>query len=402
MALRNAAVGRLASETDFNGRTLRYAYDAAGRLSSRTNGAAETLLFQRDTLGRSILTRTDDGAETTHAYDDASRLISAVGPGTAVHRTYDSVGRLLTEAVDGRTSTYTYDARGHRTSRVTPSGAFSEWTYDAEGRPSSLTTAGHRLAFGYDEAGRESCRSFGPHTVLGRPRPPYRTETEQQLRDHTGLAPAPPLRVPGRTAKYRVEADGTVADRTNFTWDGTRLVEQCGQDGHTTTWNHRPGTHRPVTQVDHHTQAAFDARFHAIVTNLVGTPTELVTPDGRVAWQNRTTVWGTALPAADPGSADCPLRFPGQYSDPETGLDYNGFRYYDAEIAGYISADPLGLSAAPHHHAYVPNPFGWPGRTHSDSSASTPIPRPDTTRLAAQHSTATAIRWAKRTVQASG
>ena len=66
-----------------------------------------------------------------------------------------------------------------------------------------------------------------------------------------------------------------------------------------------------------------DQQFHAIVTDLVGTPTELVAPDGAIAWRRSAGLWGNALPVG-PGTdaADCPLRFPGQYHDTESGLDY--------------------------------------------------------------------------------
>ncbi|MCT2592241.1 RHS repeat-associated core domain-containing protein [Streptomyces sp. N2-109] len=85
----------------------------------------------------------------------------------------------------------------------------------------------------------------------------------------------------------------------------------------------------------------------------------MVTPDGDTVWQHRTTLWGTPLPnpaIPAPNSVDCPLRFPGQYADPETGLNYNYFRYYDPHTARYLTPDPLGLDPAPNPHTYVPNP----------------------------------------------
>ena len=59
-------------------------------------------------------------------------------------------------------------------------------------------------------------------------------------------------------------------------------------------------------------------RASAIVTNQVGTPTELITSDGRITWQARTSIWGAS---ARVGLGEVPfaLRFPGQYHDAETG-----------------------------------------------------------------------------------
>ncbi|MFD0394609.1 RHS repeat-associated core domain-containing protein [Streptomyces nogalater] len=54
-----------------------------------------------------------------------------------------------------------------------------------------------------------------------------------------------------------------------------------------------------------------------------------------------------------------PLRFPGQYYDPETGLHYNYFRHYDPETARYLASDPLGLTPAPNSATYVDNPHTW-------------------------------------------
>jgi RHS repeat-associated protein len=125
------------------------------------------------------------------------------------------------------------------------------------------------------------------------------------------------------------------------------------------TWEYAPGSFTPVSQtdglVDPDDPAEVDRRFYAVVTDLVGAPTELVTPDGEVAWRQRTTIWGVPTHVTDTG-VDCPLRFPGQIHDPETGTSYNYHRYYDPDTGRYQSPDPLGLLPGPDPHAYVPNP----------------------------------------------
>ncbi|WP_169801873.1 RHS repeat-associated core domain-containing protein, partial [Wenjunlia vitaminophila] len=176
-----------------------------------------------------------------------------------------------------------------------------------------------------------------------------------------------------RTTKQRLTHHGTIAEETVFTWDGTTLTEQTTTHtapnttptpdpapdplAVTLTWEHH-GLH-PLTQTEritdtthHHTT---DQRFYAIITDLVGTPTELITPNGTITWRTRTTLWGTTTWNRN-ATAHTPLRFPGQYHDPETGLHYNHHRYYNPTTAHYLTPDPLGLTPAPNPVTYVENP----------------------------------------------
>jgi RHS repeat-associated protein len=128
-------------------------------------------------------------------------------------------------------------------------------------------------------------------------------------------------------------------------------------------WDWEPDSFRPLAQTERAPlrgvpQKWVDEQFYAIVTDLIGTPTEMVDPDGNLAWHPQVTLWGTTR---DRGkrSAYCPLRFPGQYFDDETQLNYNYYRYYDPGAGRYHASDPIGLDGGANPHAYVPNPMSW-------------------------------------------
>ncbi len=97
--------------------------------------------------------------------------------------------------------------------------------------------------------------------------------------------------------------------------------------------------------------------FH-YVNDPIGTPERLVDAGGRVACELSRRAWGD-VEAVEHARATTPIRFQGQYADPETGLFYNRFRYYDPASARYISSDPIGLRGSTNLFAYAPNPHVW-------------------------------------------
>ncbi|MGW5428990.1 DUF6531 domain-containing protein [Streptomyces sp. NPDC004059] len=408
--------GRLHSET-VNGRTVTYTYDTVGRRTGRTTPTGAVTTWTYDAAGR----RTGmvvSGRTIDFAYDEAGReLTRHIGETINLQQTFDPLGRLTTQSVtgaEGRTlqsRAYTYRADGNVIGIDDHLSGTRRFDLDATGRVTAVHAANWTERYAYDEAGNQTeaiwptnhpgTEATGPrsyigtritragnvryeHDALGRitlrqktrlSRKPdtwrYEWDTEDRL---TSVTTPDGTRwrytydpLGRRTAKLRLAEDGeTVMERVDFTWDGTTLCEQtttsCDLPNPVTlTWDHQ-GL-RPLAQTERITAAEapqdeIDSRFFAIVTDLVGTPNELIDEHGDIAWRTRSTLWGTTAWAAD-STTYTPLRFPGQYYDPETGLHYNYFRHYDPETAHYLTLDPLGLGPAPNPSAYVHNPHTW-------------------------------------------
>jgi RHS repeat-associated protein len=83
----------------------------------------------------------------------------------------------------------------------------------------------------------------------------------------------------------------------------------------------------------------------------LGTPQKLTDADQAIVWDGEFEPFGEEI--AISGTAELPLRFPGQYADAETGYSYNYFRDYDPTIGRYLQNDPIGLEGGINTYAYV-------------------------------------------------
>ncbi|MGP3968015.1 DUF6531 domain-containing protein [Streptomyces sp. 6N223] len=356
------------------GRTLTFDHDAAGRETSRRLGADVTLAQSWDAAGRPAVRALAVGSREMRrrSYDfRADHYLTRITDDSGTTSLeLDPAGRVTTLTAPTGTEAYTYDAAGNQASAHWTGSHGSDGIGERSYAGTRVTRAG-RIRYEYDRAGRtvlrqKSMLSKKPLTWR------YAWNSEDQL-IHVITPDGTRWRysydpLGRRIAKERVTRDGEgVAERTVFTWHENTLVEQTTtsgdqeQDGPATlTWNY-DGLH-PVTQVEgtsrDASQSEIDRRFYAIVTDLVGTPTELFDDTGAIVWQERTTLWGSVAVRPD-GTAYIPLRFPGQYRDPETGWHYNFHRHYDPETARYTTPDPLGLTPAPNHYTYPHNPHTW-------------------------------------------
>ena len=84
-----------------------------------------------------------------------------------------------------------------------------------------------------------------------------------------------------------------------------------------------------------------DNTTYYISTDHLGTPQIMADAAAANVWQIETRPFGDSPTIA--GTQALNLRFPGQYSDSETGLHQNWFRDYKPEIGRYVEGDPIGL-----------------------------------------------------------
>ncbi|MCW8379504.1 DUF6531 domain-containing protein [Streptomyces justiciae] len=414
------AAGLLTSET-VNGRTLHLTYDAVGQLIRRRTPAGTDTAYSYDAAGRRTVLAVG-GRTITSAHDPVGRETGrSWGSTVHLAQSWDVMDRLLSSGLsgprgpvsapqeytwrpdgalaavgdrqhtfgaDGRitqvraadwTETYAYDAVGNQVEALWPAlhpGADATGAREYEG--GRLVSAGH-VRYEHDASGRLTVRR---RVRLSRKPDVWRYDWDAQDR-LTGVT------VPDgsawryrydplgrRIAKQHLAADGrTVLEETCFTWHEGMLVEQSMSvtdvpTVQTMTWefdesgieplaqSERYMRAAPVTQEDAMSQEEVDNRFYAIVTDSIGSPTQLLDEQGGVAWSRTATLWGATTWNHD-ATAYTPLRFPGQYHDVETGHHYNLHRHYDPETGRYLSPDPLGLSAAPNPDTYVHDPLTW-------------------------------------------
>ncbi|MBF9070398.1 RHS repeat-associated core domain-containing protein [Streptacidiphilus fuscans] len=406
-------IGRRVSRTTPSGIVSHWTYDANSEPLTLT-GSGGRITFERDAVGRETRRRFGASAVLAQTWDACHRLnaqtvlalpsSTEAGPNDGLQG-YNVQERLYSYRADGILLAADDRMRGRREFDLTPGGRITgvrgeTWTesyrYDQLGNlththdsrradaaaqgerqvSGSLLSSAGRTTYEYDARGRV-VRAVA-RTLSGRRRAwSYTWNAQDQLVrvDTPGhgswLYAYDP--VGRRTLKRRADAPAGSTEETRYSWDGDNLAEESTvlADGslRIRSWDWDLEGLTPLAQTEHRslynhggdrdsglTEA--DASFWAIVSDLVGTPSELISADGTIAWASSADVWGRPLrPARD--DVHCPLGMPGQYHDDETGLAYNYFRYYDPATGRYLSGDPLGQAADFNPHSYVPNPLYW-------------------------------------------
>ena len=370
---------RLSAKTQFIGAvslTVAYAYDSAGRLSQITYPSGKVVSYGYDTQGR--IDALDVDAQTVLNAVDYSPLGAATGwtwgNGSSYNRPLDSDGRVASFTLNGLLHAVTYDAD----SRIAAldDGNLQTFTYDSLDRLTNYSAPTVGQSFSYDGVGNRTQFSDGTYN-----------DTYTYYSASNRL-----LSIAGSHAKsYNYAANGNITGdgSHSYTYDprnrlvsvdasttytlnglGQRIKKDSG--GNVTIYAYDVqgqliGEYDQAGAVIEETVylgsqpvAVFKQNnIYYIHTDQLNTPRVITDSTNTVVWRWDSDPFGTTAANDDPDLDGVKftynLRFPGQYYDQETGLNYNYFRDYDPGTGRYVESDPIGLGGGLNTYAYVGN-----------------------------------------------
>jgi RHS repeat-associated protein len=407
-------MGRPVAHTTPFGAEAGFSWSAGGSLTSLRHGETE-VGFERDAVGRETRRTLGDAGVFEQAYDAVGRLVSqtfrarvagraaggAAGAAAGVTRQFgfDERGFLssIEDSLRGATRLM-HNARGDLTGVVRERGVSDFYAYDpCQNRVyHAATEHGAALASALDKASRERATmgdipvdlvaarfphhesSFG-YTTGDRVVVVARADSRTELTyDANGQVVSKSIiRGPERTtwgyawnargelvtlttpngkvwsyrydgAGRRIEKKSPTGDTWRYVWMGAVLLHTLQNDALAETYVHEPGGTCPILRAT----ADGDVRF--ILPDQNDAPSEEVSAGGELAWTARKGTWGEGFNAVGASGGEPAL---GQWYDAESGLHYNFFRYYDPDVARFLSPDPIDLLGGLNAYLAVSEPY---------------------------------------------
>ncbi len=370
--------GRRTRRTTSHGNTVHYEYDAVGAVCAIRINDQAPVTIQRDRLGRITAEQLSDHLEREFGYNEAGLLSRQTITGAAGRTErlydYDPAGNL-TARHDSHKGPwqFTHDPMGRITEALDPERRVHRYGYDPAGdlldhlpdTGHSLRSARHnQTEYRFDTAGNLAERRNGDGLT--------KFAWDEQNRLINARTPDDHRIDMTYDALGRRHIKAVNGERTFFNWDGDALLSEQFEDGAPREYVYYPGTFEPLALIDG------DGQVYYYHNDLNGLPQELTKPNGDIVWSAAYDALGR-LDQILVNEVVQPLRFQGQYFDPETDLCYNRHRYYDPQICSFISQDPLGLAAGENIYAYAPNVWGWVdplGLACENTASNLPIKHP--------------------------
>ncbi len=409
-------IGRLTKITDDSGSTT-YCYDRRGNVLAKTQITNGTTLatgyaytngdriatISYPSTAVATYTRNSIGKITSIAYKatptgTAATLVSSAtylpfgplnvltfGNGRTLTKTYDqdyAIDKVVSSVSTGLVIDATVDLLGNLTNASSTVGASPPtqlYQYDPLYRLATITdgNASPLLSLAYDNAGDRMSKE--PLGKVAQSQSYLYTSGTHHLTKISGSG--------GSTRAVDANGNTTAIATTTFTYDNRNRLSAAG----TETYNYNgkgervskssPATlfvyaengmllgeynsagtvQREYIPLDGLMVGAATGTFlYYVETDQLGTPRLVIQPGSTPA--NDVIVWkwdyfasNSAFGENTPSVQTITFnpRFPGQYFDQETGLNYNYFRDYEPGTGRYVESDPIGMYGGLNTYAYV-------------------------------------------------
>jgi len=353
--------GKKASYTGVDGVTLSYSYDVSNKLQAISiplqgsiiynsyHGALPTKItlpggstrnYSYDGLQRVTAIQANDPAGNSlmnygYTYDASSNIKQKNTEHGVYTYGYDAIDRLTSvqpPVASGLSNeTFSYDKAGNRT---TYNGS-AAWTYNA--KDELVTRPG--VSYVYDLNGNMIQKTEG--TVV----------TDYVYNSENRLAQVKQDAI--IIASYTYDPFGKRMSKTAnglttyYAYNNEGLSAELDSVGTVqVTYGYVPDSQWGVKPL--FTQSG--GNYYYYINDHIETPQKLIAKNGAVAWEAKYEAFGqTAV------NTTSNIRFPGQYADTESGLNYNFNRMYNPKIGRYTSLDPLGLNGGMNPYMYAGN-----------------------------------------------
>jgi RHS repeat-associated protein len=205
--------------------------------------------------------------------------------------------------------------------------------------PASQLETGTGVAYEYNPMGErvKAAPSAGPATHYA----------YDQAGSLTSVKRAAEGEAPAIDTSYSSDGSGLLAARTSglstrqFVWDRSAALPLLLDDG-TNSYLYGPGD-LPIAQINAGEEPTY------LHHDQLGSTRLLTDEAGETAASFTYSAYGQ--PVARTGIATTPLGYAGQYTDPDTGLQYLRARFYDPATAQFLTKDPIAaLTGEPYSY----------------------------------------------------
>ncbi len=327
-------------------KTLSYDYDLSGRLTQivMPNNLGEQNYFYDNALRfTGIKTPYYSQTMSPDSYDELGRLqkySQSDSIGMTDHQFgYDQLNQIISEEGDDQHK-YAYDSRFNRTQKDGAvytnndlnqllSQSASSYDYDRNGNRKTLTRAGETFHCTYDSLNRLISVTNSSVQVT------FQYDVFNRRMQKSVSKPLNGIYEPIDVEKYIYEGDDEIGSVNEL--NQIKELKILG-----------PGATKSAAIIELCSEKYIPIHDHrGDVATLVQVNTGAIAATYRYSAFGEERVYNATI--------DNPWRFSGKRVDVETGWNFIGHRYYDSEVARWITPDPLGFADGPNLYAYVHN-----------------------------------------------